>query len=726
MSVQKFEADWGGRKLIIETGRFASQAHGVCTVQYGDTVVLATATMAAKPREGVDFFPLSVEYEEKLYAAGKIKSSRFLKREGRPTDEAVMTGRMVDRSIRPLFPDGVRHDVQVVIECLSVDQENDSDILALVASSCALGISQIPWAGPIGGIRIGRVGGELVINPTTEARAKSDLDVIVAGMPDRVLMIEANANEIPEADMAEAILFGQKHLREVISLIEQVVAAVGKPKISAQTLLSEEDETDEMRAEKSALIAQAREFVHGRLATVLFSGPKPSKAERKAAVGALAHELEEHLKTEQLGKEKRKIALGAFDDMIDEAITDALLSREQRVDGRALTDIRSLTAEVKILPRTHGSGLFSRGETQVLSLVTLGGPGDAQVLDGMDEIGKKRYMHHYNFPPYSVGETGRIGGAGRREIGHGGLAERALIPVLPTKEEFPYTIRVVSEVLSSNGSSSQASICGSSLSLMDAGVPIKRHVAGVAMGLASDGKGAYKILTDLQDLEDGNGGMDFKIGGTRMGITTIQLDTKTVGLSQKIIAETLAQGRDARLQILEVMERAIPTPRTEMSEYAPRIVSFKISIDRIRDVIGPGGKMINEIIDATGVTIDIENDGLVTVCSASRPGLDKAVDWIHSLTKEVAVGETYQGKVTRLMDFGAFVEVLPKQEGLVHISEMAWTRVKKVGDIVAVGDTVAVKVIKIDELGRVNLSMKQAKPPGDTAKSGANPGPRRS
>jgi polyribonucleotide nucleotidyltransferase len=734
MEVKRFQTDWGGKTLIIETGKYAHQAGGACTVRYGDTVVLATATMGSDPRESIDFFPLMVEYEEKLYAAGKIKSSRFIKREGRPTDEAVMTGRMIDRSIRPLFPDGVRHEVQVVIECLSVDMENDSDIPALIAASCAIHVSEIPWDGPIGGIRVGRVNGEWVINPTFEARGKSDLDVIVAGTSEKVLMLEAGAKEVPEPDMLAAILFGQKHLKGVVALIEEVRSALGRKKLDPETLKGiDEEEMAEVLKEREELAAKAKEFLAQRLPSVLFSGPKVAKGERAASVGRLKHELDHHLKEQQVGKDKRRIAVDAVDEIVEAEVTRAILERDQRVDGRTLTQIRPLSAEVALLPRTHGSGLFQRGETQVLSLTTLGGPGDVQTLDGMEEVGKKRYMHHYNFPPYSVGETGRIGMTGRREIGHGGLAEKALVPVLPEKEIFPYAIRVVSEVLGSNGSSSQASICGSTLSLMDAGVPIKRPVAGIAMGLASDEKtGSWKILTDLQDLEDGKGGMDFKIGGTEVGITAIQLDTKTRGLTPEIVEKTLNQAKTARLEILGVMKQAIAEPRPDLSPYAPRIISFKINPERIRDVIGPGGKVINEIIDKTGVTIDIENDGLVTICSANKSSLEKAVEWVHNLTREVVVGELFKGKVTRIMDFGAFVEVLPGQEGLVHISEMAPYRVGKVSDLVKIGDIIPVKVIEIDDLGRINLSLKRAKqelgepqepPPGYDAGSGFG-GPR--
>ncbi len=708
--VKSFQAEWGGKTLTIETGRMALQANASCTVRYGDTVILATATLASKARENVDFFPLSVEYEEKLYAAGKIKSSRFIKREGRPTDEAVMTGRIIDRSIRPLFPYGVRHDVQVVIECLSADLENDTDIPALVGASAALAMSDIPWEGPIGGIRIGRVAGEWVINPTFEARAKSDVDVIVAGTTEKALMIEANSKEVSEKDMYEAIMFGQKHLREVTDLIKQAVASVGRKKIEARELMVKAEGNVSILEAKEEVVAKATAFLHTRFPEVLFAGANINKTERRNSLNALRRELEAHLETAGVDEDLRKHASHSFDDIVEAAVTRAILERGERVGGRSLTEIRTLVADVAILPRVHGTGLFSRGDTQVLSIATLGSPGDAQILDGMEEVGKKRYMHHYNFPPYSVGETGRIGGAGRREIGHGGLAERALMPVLPSKEEFPYTIRVVSEVLSSNGSSSQGAICGSTLALMDAGVPIKRPVAGLAMGLASDeSTGAYKILTDLQDLEDGDGGMDFKVGGTRVGITTIQLDTKTKGLTPKIVEETLNQARTARLQILDVIEKCIAAPRPDLSPYAPRIETLKINPENIRNVIGPGGKIINQIIEETGVSMDVENDGTITICSNNKANLDRALQWVKDLTREVAAGELFkEGKVVRIMDFGAFVELVPGKDGLVHISELAPWRVAKVTDIVKIGDVIPVKVIEIDELGRVNLSHKRA------------------
>ncbi len=693
--------------MIVETGKFAGQANGSCTVRYGDTLVLATATMSGNQREGINFFPLMVEYEEKLYAAGKIKGSRFIKREGRPTDEAILTARLIDRAIRPFFDDRMRNDIQVVASTLSWDQENDPDIPALVGASIALSISNIPWKGPIAAVRVGQVNGEWVLNPSYEARSKSAMDIVVAGTEEKVCMLEAGANEVLEADVLEGIKFGQKHLKKVIELIEKIREEIGKTKIS----IVEEDL--EAAAEKEGLKNKVKEFLREKLATCLFDSKKENKASRQEVLDKLEHDLEEYLKEEGIGKDRRKDAMGFFYGVVEEEISRVILEKELRVDCRSLLDIRPLGAEVSLLPRTHGSGYFTRGDTHVLSAVTLGSPGDEQTLDGMETNGKKRFMHHYNFPPFSVGEASPMRGPGRREIGHGALAERALIPVLPKTEDFPYTIRVVSEVLSSNGSSSMASTCASTLALMDAGVPLKSPVAGIAMGLASDEKGNFKILTDLQDLEDSKGGMDFKIAGTRTGVTAIQMDTKTLGLTQEMVEKTLTQGREARMKILDVMESAIAAPRPELSQYAPRIITFKINPDRIRDVIGPGGKIINEIIDATGVSIDIENDGTVVICSSQPPALDKAVAWVKSLTQEAEVGEIYQGPVTRILDFGAFVEIFPHKDGLVHISELAPYRVDKVTDIVKIGDVVRVKVIKIDEQGRVDLSIKRLQENGE-------------
>jgi len=703
--IKKFETEFGGRTLRFEIGRLAQQATQSVWCQYGDTVALATVVLG-QVKEGQDYFPLQVDFEERLYAAGRIKGSRFIKREGRASDEAILTGRLIDRSIRPLFNKDLKNELQVVITILSVDQENDSDVPALLATSAALALSDIPWDGPIAGIRIGRVENEFVLNPTYEARIKSDLDLFVAGTAEKILMIEAGAEQISENNMQEAMEFGLKHLGKLSEFIRSVQKEVGKPKRNLADLLLKKEEDEESQITESN-IQKVHEWFSTHAAQYLTNGLNVTKKSRKESVSKLKIDLDEYLKQEQIGKEKRKKLLGFIDGLAEKEITRAILEEGKRVDGRSLDDIRTLSSEVGVLPRTHGSGLFSRGETQVLTIATLGSPGDEQTLDSMEEVGKKRYMHHYNFPGYSVGEVKRMMGPGRREIGHGALAEKALLPVIPTKEEFPYTIRLVSEVLGSNGSSSMGSVCGSSLALMDAGIPIKEPVAGIAMGLASNEKGEYKILTDLQDLEDGEGGMDFKVAGTKNGITAIQLDTKTDGLTASMIKETLEKARDARLRILAVMSDALPQPRSELSKYAPRIVTVRINPEKIRDVIGPGGKTINEIIAATGVQIDIEQDGLVLITSVNAEASQKAIEWVERLTKEVVVGEVFDGKVTRLMDFGAFVEVLPRQEGLVHISELAKERVNKVTDVVKVGQAVKVKVIQIDDQGRINLSMKR-------------------
>ncbi len=707
MDKKIFKVDFAGKELIIETGLLALQANGSCTVRYGDTVVLATAVMG-NVREGVDYFPLFVDYEERLYAAGKIKGSRWIKREGRPSDEAILTSRLVDRCIRPLFSKEIKNEVQVILTVLSFDSENDSDIVGLIAASAALAISDIPWGGPLAGLRLGQINGEWVINPSFEAREKSDLDLVIAGIDSKVLMIEAEGKEVAEEIVYQGIEFSSKHIKKVIDLINEVVKAVGREKVAPKQNLASEEETPEAHKE---LVAKTGSWVKTNIPKILFDKKLKTKAERRGALIQAKEELVAYLEKEGIGKERRKLALPIFDQFIETEVTRAILEEDKRVDGRKLTEVRPLDIKVGVLPRTHGSGLFNRGETQVLSIITLGAPGDEQFLEGLEVSGRKRFMHHYNFPPYSVGETGRLGSPGRREIGHGALGEKAIGPLMPTKEEFPYTIRVVSEVLGSNGSSSMASTCGSSLALMDAGVPIKKAVAGIAMGLASnEEKGEYKVLTDLQDLEDGPGGMDCKIAGTKDGITAIQLDTKTKGLPLEVLKLTLNQGLQARQEILKAMDKVIASPRAELSSYAPRIISFQINPEKIREVIGPGGKIINKIIEETGVQIDIEPDGLVMVTATEEEGAQKAVEWIKNIVREVEIGEVFEGKVTRLFDFGAMVEILPGQEGMIHISELANYRVNQVSDIVKIGDVVKVKVIKIDEKGRVNLSMKALLP----------------
>ena len=713
MNIETFETQWGGRTLSVEVGRMALQASASCTVRYGDTVVMATAVMGQSVREGIDWFPLMVDFDEKLYAAGIIKGSRFIKREGRPTDTAVLTGRMIDRTIRPLFDASGRKDVQVVITPLSVDGENDPDIIGIVAASIALSISEIPWEGPIGGIRVGRIANEegdkaeWVINPTYDARLKSDLDLIVCGTPDKVIMVEAEAKEVPEAVMIEGIEFGQKHLKEIITLINTIVKKVGKEKSKPDVSTPELEEiyTQEQHA-KDLAVAFLDEFAP----TVLYEKPLVYKKERMAAFATISEKLDEHLTEKQVAQEAKKKILSNLKYMIGRVVSDQIISNKRRIDGRSTTETRELSSLVGTLPRTHGTGLFNRGETQVLSIVTLGSPGDVQTLEGIEGSSKKRYMHHYNFPAFSVGEARPNRGPSRRDIGHGSLAEKALLPVLPEKENFPYTIRVVSEVFGSNGSSSMASACGSSLSLMDAGVPITKTVGGVAMGLASNDKGEWEVITDLQDLEDGEGGMDFKITGTRDGITAIQMDTKTLGLNKDIVKQTINQALDGRVHVIESMEKAIKEARPELSPYAPRIETLHIDPELIRVVIGPGGKQINEIIDTTGVSIDIEQDGTVFIASENGEKMKEAIEWIERLTKKIEAGEEYEGKVVRIMDFGAFVELTPGTDGLVHVSELAWTRTENVSDVVKLGDMVKVKVKEVGDDGKIKLSMKDLLP----------------
>jgi len=715
---KEFSILWGGRTLTIGVNQLAQQANGSCTVRYGDTVALCTATMG-EIREGVDFFPLSVDFEERMYAAGRIKGSRFIKREGRPTDEAILSGRLIDRAIRPLFPDGFRNEIAVIATVFSHDGLNDADVPGLIGASCALAISNIPWNGPIAAIRVGRKDGQFIIMPTYQETNEGDLDLIVAGTPDKTIMVEAGAKRISEEVMLEAMEFGLKQLGPVIDLINQVVKACAKKKLDPSAPKNEEDAAK--RAETLAIHEKAHAFLETKR-NVLFAEPLKQKSDRKSAVVRLKKELNDHLGELGISKDNCRRAEEIVDAFVDEEITRLILDDHKRADGRGMDDVRDLGAIVGLMPRTHGSGLFQRGSTQVLSLVTLGSPGMEQTLDTMEFQMTKRFFHHYNFPSYSVSETKSNRGPGRREIGHGALAERAIMPVLPDRESFPYTIRVVSEVLGSNGSSSMGATCGSTLALMDAGVPIAAPVAGIAMGVASDEKnGRYQVITDLQDLEDGEGGMDFKIAGTRDGITAIQMDTKTSGLPWNVVVETFAKAKIARLKILDVMEKEIPEPRKEMSQYAPRIESFRINPDRIRDVIGPGGKIINEIIATHNVQIDIEDDGLVMVTSINPESMQKAVEWIHQLTREVKAGEIFEGPVTRIMDFGAFVEILPKTEGLVHISEMALTRVGKVEDVVHIGDRVKVVVYEIDAMGRMNLSMKRLLPGYDATTQDERP-----
>ncbi|HPT08173.1 MAG TPA: polyribonucleotide nucleotidyltransferase [bacterium] len=698
---------WLGKPLSLRTGKLAKQADASVLVQYGETVVMATVVQSKNEREGIDFFPLMVEFEEKLYAAGMIKGSRWVKREGRPTDQSILTGRMIDRAIRPLFNDNERRDVQLIVTVLSVDGENDYDIVSLIAASAALSISGIEWNGPIGGIRVGLIENEFVFNPSYEQQALSSLDLIVAGTSKKTIMLEAGANEIKEDIIFNAIKEGQSKMQEAIDLIKKLQQEVTvKTKDIKKKLLSADDIKN--KEEKERLLNIGREWLSKNIKENLFNKIYYTKNERKMAMRVIKEQLDEYLFSQNIEKAQRDFVIKSLVEiMVEEEVTNAILNEKRRVDGRALNEIRLLSADTTILPRNHGTGLFSRGETQVLSIVTLGAPGMEQTLEGIEGQSKKRYMHHYNFPPYCVGEASPLRGTGRREIGHGALAEKAIIPVLPKKEDFPYTIRVVSETLGSNGSSSMASTCGSSLALMDAGVPIKTQVGGIAMGLASNkDMSRFEVLTDIQDLEDGPGGMDFKITGTKDGLTAIQLDTKTDGLTEEIIAKTFKQGREALNQVLDVLNKELSTPRADLSPYAPRIISFRVNPEKIGAIIGPGGKIINKIIEETEVSIDIDDDGLVMICSTNSENGKKAEKMVKDIVREYEVGEIFTGKVVRLMDFGAFVQLSTNQDGMVHVSEMAPYRVSRPSDLVNIGDTVQVKIKEIDAQGRINLSMK--------------------
>jgi len=687
--MHSFEMQLGGRKLVLETGKLAKQAGGSVLVRYGDTAVLVTATASAEPRAGIDFFPLTVDYEERLYSVGKIPGG-FIKREGRPSESAILSGRLIDRPIRPLFAEGFRNDVQVVATVLSIDQDNAPDITAMIGASCALSISDIPFEGPIAGVRVGQVDGQFVINPTTEQQAKSDLNLTVAGTKDAVLMVEAGAQELPEDIILEAIMYGHSVIQEIIVMQEKIMAEIGKPKREL-ALFRVPEEID----------AAIREYVTDDLRNAVNN---PDKLEREARTKQIKTEATNHFLP--LYPNNPKEISYMLQKVLKEIVRKMITVDKIRPDGRQLEEIRAITCEIGLLARTHGSGLFTRGQTQALTITTLGPMGDEQRLDGVGLEESKRYMHHYNFPSFSVGETRPSRGPGRREIGHGALAERALLPVIPSEAEFPYAIRMVSEILESNGSSSMASVCGSTLSLMDAGVPIKSPVSGIAMGLVKDGD-HYTILSDIQGMEDALGDMDFKVAGTQKGVTAIQMDIKIAGITREILASALQQAQRGRMFILEKILNAISEPRPELSRYAPRIITLQIDPDKIRDVIGPGGKIIKKIIDETGVQIDIEDDGKIFIAATDVEAGQKAVKIIETLVRNVEVGAIYTGKVTRLMNFGAFVEILPGKEGLVHISQLALERVAKVEDVVKVGDEIIVKVTEVDRQGRINLSRKE-------------------
>ncbi len=683
-----FETTLAGRPLIIETGKMACLANGHCLVRYGDTAVMVNVTASRTPREGVDFFPLSVDYEEKLYSVGKIPGG-YIKREGKPSEKAILTSRVIDRPIRPLFPSDLRNDVSVVATVLSVEQDNPPEVAAMIGTSIALSISDIPWNGPIGGVWLGLVDGKYVINPTVEQRAKSQMHVTVAGTKQKVVMIEAGANEVEESVMLEGIKFAHKTIIEICEFVDSIRAQIGKEKFEYEAHDINHDIWDAVKAMSYEKIQHA-----------LDTDDKNIRDERMGVVeDEIVEALEEQYPDirEQIGEILYK--------MQKEIVRNWLVSG-RRVDGRGLNEIRPLAAEVDLLARTHGSGLFTRGQTQVLTVATLAPLAEMQKLDGIDNEETKRYMHHYNFPSYSVGETKPSRGPGRREIGHGALAERSLVPVLPSEEEFPYAIRTVSEVLSSNGSTSQGSVCGSTLALMAAGVPIKAPVAGISCGLITTEDG-FTTMVDIQGLEDFYGEMDFKVAGTKKGITSIQVDIKNDGLPYDVIWEALTKTRDARYYIIdEVLLKTIPEPRKELSPYAPKVIRMSIDPEKISEVIGKGGKVIQKIVADTGAQIDIEDDGTVLIFAANQEGGIQAQKTIELIVKEPEVGEIYTGKVVRIMDFGAFVEILPGKDGLVHISKLDKKRVEKVTDVVKEGDEITVKVIEIDKQGRINLSRK--------------------
>lgn len=723
MSELKCVRQIGGQELCISTGELATQAGGAVVVQLGETVVLVTATMGKPYAPDADYMPLLVDYEEKYYAAGKIKGSRFIKREGRPADEAIVSARLIDRAIRPLFPEDIINDVQIVATVLSYDGQNDPDVLALIGAAGALMVSDIPWRGPLAAVRVGQINGQFVVNPTTEERAESALDLVVAGHGSGVVMLEAGGHEIPEEVMLDALEEAMKAMGTITPMLEELAAEAGKPK--REPTLAVRD---------AAVWERVGSLARPILAVKLEAAAElrdPAKA--KTAIGHAERDTIAAVLEELSDEEKETISERVISKVVHEEhahyFREHLLNQDFRADGRALDEVRPLSIKAAVLPRTHGSGLFKRGQTQVLTTLTLGGPSDVQLIDTMELEAKKRYIHYYNFPAFSVGEIKPNRGPGRREIGHGALAERALIPVLPEQAKWPYTMLLVSEVLESHGSSSMASVCGSSLALMDGGVPIKKAVAGIAMGLVlqeKEGKiSNFKVLTDIAGIEDERGDMDFKVAGTRDGITAIQMDIKVMGLTRPVFAAALEQARRARLHILDEMAKVIAEPRAELSPYAPRIEIMRIPVDKIGDLIGPKGKHINEIIEQTGVEIDIEDDGLVSITSNDPAAMAKAKEWVHNMTREIKPGERFEGRVTRIMDFGAFVELVPGVEGMVHISQFREERIASIHDVVKVGDVIPVLVTEIDSMGRINLSHKATLPGGNAKPSGGERGSRK-
>ena len=690
MAIVTKNVEVADKRLSIETGRVAEQANGAVILRQGDTVVLSTAVMAKEPRVGIDWFPLTCDYEEKLYAAGKIPGA-FMRREGRPSETAILASRLTDRPLRPLFPEGFRLDVQVVSTVLSVDQENDPTILSINGASTALVISDIPFGGPVGAVRMGLLDGKIVVNPTLSRMSESELDLVVAGTADAILMVEAGAKGVTEQTVLEALEMAHDAIKGICAAQVELQQQVGREKREWIPPMY-----------PPQMLEIVGEYLALRLDQVLYKADKATREAdiddlRTKTIVELGERFPEHI--EILGK--------LFDKALKDRVRERIVEEGVRIDGRGLKDVRNITVEVGVLPRTHGSGLFTRGQTQALTIATLGSMSDQQKLDGLTDETFKRYMHHYNFPPFSVGEARPLRGPGRREIGHGALAERALLAVIPPIEEWPYTMRLVSEILSSNGSTSMASVCGSTLALMDAGVPIKSPVAGIAMGLVTR-EGKFAVLTDIQGVEDNLGDMDFKVAGTRDGITALQMDIKIKGLTHEIFAQALEQAREARLFVLDKMLAVLPRPRSEMSPYAPRITTIMINPDKIRDIIGPGGKMIRKITEETGAQIDVEDDGRVFIAAVDQEGGKRAIDWIKGLTDEVEVGKIYKGKVVRIMPFGAFVEVLPNQDGLVHISKLSDHRVERVEEVVNVGDEIVVKATEVDSQGRLNLSRQAA------------------
>ena len=704
--MQSFETELGGRKLIVENGKMAKQANGAVLVRYGDTVVLVAVTSSAEPREGVDFFPLTVDYEEKMYAAGKIPGG-FIKREGRPPQSAILKSRLIDRPIRPLFPKGFRNDVQVTATVLSFEQDNPPEVAAMLGASCALCVSDIPFNGPIAGVHVGRIDGEFIINPTVEQSGKSELDLMVAGSRDAVMMVEAGAKELPEDVILDAILFGHEEIKKLVAFQDEIAAACGKEK-KEYKLFEVDSEID----------AAVREFATEKIDTAVRN---PDKLAREEALKAVLDETIEHMHDQlrEVNEDIDKEVGNVVHDITKEVVRHMITHEKIRPDGRELEEVRPISCEVGLLPRAHGSGLFTRGQTQVLTITTLGAIGDEQIVDGLEPEYTKHYLHQYNFPGYSVGEARPARSPGRREIGHGALAERALVPVIPSIEEFPYTIRLVSEVLESNGSSSMGSVCGSTLSLMQAGVKIKRPVSGVAMGLVKDGD-AHTILTDIQGMEDALGDMDFKVAGTTEGVTAIQMDIKVAGINREILSDALAQAKRGRSFILGKMLEVISEPAPDLSPYAPRVKTIKIEVDKIREVIGPAGKMVNKIIEETGVTVDINDDGNIFVTSPNIEGIDKAIQMIEDIVREIKVGEVFEGTVTRIATFGAFVELLPGREGMCHISQLDTKRVEKVEDVVKVGDKLQVKVMEIDDRGKIDVSHSAVLDPNSPQRSRSN------